>query len=114
MRDPDVIGSLKRQGGQASTFTSLCSGSPILGGAGCRPAIGRPRIGPSDKLAAFGATPGAARVVMDRNRITGGGVTAGIDFALETDPTHYAAGAGSSFGCSWPKAVGLPSGDRWQ
>lgn len=34
MRDPDVIGWLKRQAGQASTVTSLCSGSPILGAAG--------------------------------------------------------------------------------
>jgi cyclohexyl-isocyanide hydratase len=34
MRDPDVIGWLKRQAGQASTVTSLCSGSLILGAAG--------------------------------------------------------------------------------
>jgi len=33
-------------------------------------------------LAAFGATPTKTRVCVDRNRITGGGVTAGIDFAL--------------------------------
>lgn len=35
-----------------------------------------------DSLAAFGAEPVDARVVVDRNRITGGGVTAGIDFGL--------------------------------
>ena len=34
-------------------------------------------------LAAFGATAIAERVVIDRNRITGGGVTAGIDFGLQ-------------------------------
>jgi cyclohexyl-isocyanide hydratase len=33
-------------------------------------------------LPMFGAEPVNARVVTDRNRITGGGVTAGIDFAL--------------------------------
>ena len=33
-------------------------------------------------LAAFGAIPAKTRVCVDRNRITGGGVTAGIDFAL--------------------------------
>jgi cyclohexyl-isocyanide hydratase len=33
-------------------------------------------------LAQFGASPTKARVCIDRNRITGGGVTAGIDFAL--------------------------------
>src|SRR5262249_55906492 len=31
---------------------------------------------------AFGATPTRTRVCIDRNRVTGGGVTAGIDFAL--------------------------------
>ncbi len=35
-----------------------------------------------DYLSAFGAIPTKARVCIDRNRVTGGGVTAGIDFAL--------------------------------
>jgi cyclohexyl-isocyanide hydratase len=35
-----------------------------------------------DFLSSFGATPTKTRVCVDRNRITGGGVTAGIDFAL--------------------------------
>jgi cyclohexyl-isocyanide hydratase len=35
-----------------------------------------------DALSAYGAEPVEARVVVDRNRITGGGVTAGIDFGL--------------------------------
>ena len=35
-----------------------------------------------DLLAAFGATPVRERVAIDRNRATGGGVTAGIDFGL--------------------------------
>src|SRR5260370_15551873 len=35
-----------------------------------------------DHLAAFGAAPAKTRVCVDRNRITGGGVTVGIDFAL--------------------------------
>ena len=35
-----------------------------------------------DLLPVFGAIPVAERVVIDRNRVTGGGVTAGIDFAL--------------------------------
>ncbi|MBL8962238.1 MAG: DJ-1/PfpI family protein, partial [Gemmatimonadetes bacterium] len=33
-------------------------------------------------LSQFGASPVKARVVEDRNRITGAGVTAGLDFAL--------------------------------
>jgi cyclohexyl-isocyanide hydratase len=36
----------------------------------------------ADQLPLFGARPVAKRIVVDRNRITGGGVTAGIDFAL--------------------------------
>ena len=35
-----------------------------------------------DSLALFGATPSNERWVIDRNRATGGGVTAGIDFGL--------------------------------
>jgi cyclohexyl-isocyanide hydratase len=35
-----------------------------------------------DYLAPFGAIPTKTRVCVDRNRVTGGGVTAGIDFAL--------------------------------
>jgi cyclohexyl-isocyanide hydratase len=35
-----------------------------------------------EMLSQFGATPTKTRVCVDRNRITGGGVTAGIDFAL--------------------------------
>ena len=35
-----------------------------------------------DQLTLFGAIPDAARVARDGNIITGGGVTAGIDFAL--------------------------------
>ena len=35
-----------------------------------------------DLLSVFGAEPVFERVVIDRDRITGGGVTAGIDFGL--------------------------------
>ena len=35
-----------------------------------------------DMLALFGAEPVDERIVIDRNRITGGGITAGIDFGL--------------------------------
>ena len=45
-------------------------------------------------MAGFGAIPTDARVVRDRNRITGAGVTAGIDFGLtmvaELREEHYA------------------------
>jgi len=50
-------------------------------------------------LAAFGATPNAERVVIDGNVITGGGVTAGIDFALTI--------ATEAFGTSAAEAIQL-------
>jgi len=40
------------------------------------------RLPYTDLLATFGATYEPARVVVDGNRVTGGGVTAGLDFAL--------------------------------
>jgi cyclohexyl-isocyanide hydratase len=83
MADAEVLAFLARQGGQARYVTSVCSGSLLLGAAGllkgyrsaCHWAF-------RDALPMFGAEPVAERVVRDRNRISGGGVTAGIDFAL--------------------------------
>jgi cyclohexyl-isocyanide hydratase len=83
MSDGETLGFLRRQGEHAKYVTSVCTGSLILGAAGlingyksaCHWMY-------RDFLPAFGATPVNARVVKDRNRISGGGVTAGIDFAL--------------------------------
>jgi len=83
MGDEAVLGFLKRQGEQARYVTSVCSGALLLGAAGllqgyksaCHWAF-------RDMLPMFGAQPVAERVVQDRNRISGGGVTAGIDFGL--------------------------------
>lgn len=83
MQDPEVLGWLQTQGSHAQYVTSVCSGSLLLGAAGLMKGY---RAGSHwayrDKLPIFGAEPVADRVVKDRNRITGGGVTAGIDFAL--------------------------------
>ena len=81
--DATYIGQIKRLGQSAKYVTSVCTGSLILGAAGflagkraaCHWAW-------RDLLAVYGATPDTARVVRDGNVITGGGVTAGIDFAL--------------------------------
>ena len=55
----------------------------MLGRPACLRVTGRRRTGPRwTSSSAFGATPTKTRVCVDRNRITGGGVTAGIDFAL--------------------------------
>ena len=83
MGDGEVLQWLARQGKQASYVTSVCSGSLLLGAAGLMKGY---RAGCHwafrDLLPNFGAIPVNERVVVDRNRISGGGVTAGIDFAL--------------------------------
>jgi cyclohexyl-isocyanide hydratase len=67
----------------ASWITSVCTGSLLLGAAGLLKGYRATCHWASrDQLAWFGAEPVAERVVFDRNRVTGGGVTAGIDFAL--------------------------------
>lgn len=83
MADEELLGFLRRQGEGARYVTSVCTGSLLLGAAGLMQGYKATTYWASTEfLAAYGAefTPG--RVVKDRNRITGGGVTAGIDFAL--------------------------------
>ena len=67
----------------ATWVTSVCTGSLILGAAGLlRGYRAGCHWGQRAMLALFDAEPVDARTVVDRNRVTGGGVTAGIDFAL--------------------------------
>ena len=83
MEDDEALGFVRRQAAGARYVTSVCTGSLILAAAGLlrgkRAAchwLSRPL------LAEFGAIPVAERVVRDGNIISGGGVTAGIDFGL--------------------------------
>jgi cyclohexyl-isocyanide hydratase len=83
LEDQAFLAFLSRQGAQARFVTSVCSGSLLLGAAGLLRGYRAASHWMSlEFLAAFGAIPDSARVVVDRNRITGGGVTAGIDFGL--------------------------------
>ena len=83
MEDAEVLDWLRRQAEQARYVGSVCTGSLVLGAAGLlRGKRATSHWGARDLLAAFGATPTAGRVVRDGNLFTGGGVTAGIDFAL--------------------------------
>ena len=83
MNDEETLAFLRRQAEGARYITSVCTGSLVLAAAGllkgyrsaCHWSV-------RDELAAFGAVPVAERVVRDRNRLSGGGVTAGIDFGL--------------------------------
>jgi cyclohexyl-isocyanide hydratase len=83
MEDPEVINFLIEQGKSAKYITSVCTGSFILGAAGLLNGYRATSYWSMiDNLREFGATPVRSRVVIDRNRITGGGVTAGMDFGL--------------------------------
>lgn len=83
MNDPETVRFLADRGRRAKYVTSVCSGSLMLGAAGLlRGYKATSHWACRDLLPLFGATPVEARVVVDRNRITGGGVTAGIDFGL--------------------------------
>jgi cyclohexyl-isocyanide hydratase len=83
MQDAQVLAWLKQQGESAAWVTSVCSGSLLLGAAGLLQGYrAASHWNYREYLSMFGAHADAARVVRDRNRITGGGVTAGIDLAL--------------------------------
>lgn len=81
--DPDTLAFMADRGARAKYITSVCSGSLILGAAGLLKGYkATSHWSCREALAGFGAIPTEARVVRDRNRITGAGVTAGLDFGL--------------------------------
>jgi cyclohexyl-isocyanide hydratase len=83
MHDADALDWVRSIGSRAQWVTSVCTGSLILGAAGLLQGYrATSHWAWRDYLKLFGAEPVAERVVFDRNRVTGGGVTAGIDFAL--------------------------------
>ena len=83
LTDEALLEFLSLQGASARYVTSVCTGALVLGAAGLLRGYRATTHWMSlDLLTLFGATPVADRVVRDGNRITGAGVTAGIDFAL--------------------------------
>jgi cyclohexyl-isocyanide hydratase len=83
MADEEVLGFLRRAAEGARSITSVCTGSLLLGAAGLLQGYRATTHWTSmDNLEPLGAIAVQERVVCDRNRITGAGVTAGIDFAL--------------------------------
>ena len=83
MDDLDVLDFLSRHSAVARYVTSVCTGSLVLAAAGLLDGY---RAACHwmwrDQLALLGAAVSTERIGSDRNRITGGGVTAGIDFGL--------------------------------
>jgi cyclohexyl-isocyanide hydratase len=83
VNDAEILEFLRKQAAGAKYITSVCTGSLVLGAAGLlRGYRAATHWTAMEFLSAFGAVPTRTRVCVDRNRITGGGVTAGIDFAL--------------------------------
>ena len=81
--DDAAMAWVRAVGAEARWVTSVCTGSLILGAAGLLKGYrAATHWSWRDYLAMFGAEMVPERVVVDRNRVTGGGVTAGIDFAL--------------------------------
>jgi cyclohexyl-isocyanide hydratase len=83
VNDEEVLDFLRRQARAAKYVTSVCTGSLVLGAAGLLKGYrAATHWTAMDMLEPLGAIPTKTRVCVDRNRVTGGGVTAGIDFAL--------------------------------
>jgi cyclohexyl-isocyanide hydratase len=78
-----AIAFLADRGSRARWVCSVCTGSLLLGAAGLlrgyRAAV---HWGAREALSQFGAEPSDERICFDRNRLTGGGITAGVDFGI--------------------------------
>jgi cyclohexyl-isocyanide hydratase len=96
--DSHVLDFVASRGQRATYVTSVCTGALILGAAGLLQGYrATTHWAYHDLLPLVGAEPVAARIVEDRNRITGGGVTSGIDFGL----TLLARLAGEDYARGW-------------
>jgi cyclohexyl-isocyanide hydratase len=84
MQDQETLAWIRQIAAGAKLITSVCTGALVLGAAGLlRGYRATTHWGSIDALPLLGAIPVRERVVWDRNRVTGGGVTAGIDFGLQ-------------------------------
>lgn len=83
IKDDEILNFLAEAGKTVRYVTSVCTGSLLLGAAGLLHGYkAATHWSFYEALAATGAEAVHARVVADRNRFSGGGVTAGIDFGL--------------------------------
>ncbi len=81
--DTETLNYVRRVGEQARYVTSVCTGAFVLGAAGLlKGKRATTHWAYHHLLPLVGAIPEKARVVRDGDIFTGGGVTAGIDFAL--------------------------------
>lgn len=98
IEDVQALDFVASRGERATYVTSVCTGALVLGAADLLDGYqATTHWAYHDLLPLVGAEPVAARVVEDRNRITGGGVTSGIDFGL----TLLARLAGDDYAQGW-------------
>src|SRR5215467_6042616 len=83
LQDDRTLDFLSDLGSRATWVTSVCNGSLLLGAAGLLKGYKAASYWYTrEQLRLFGAIPTDARYVIDRNRATGGGMTAGLDFGI--------------------------------
>ena len=83
MEDAEMLEFLSKRAPRATWITSVCTGALVLGAAGLlRGYKAATHWTAMEILPLLGAEPVYERVVIDRNRITSGGVTSGLDFGL--------------------------------
>jgi cyclohexyl-isocyanide hydratase len=83
LQDDRTVDFVAAVGSRAKWITSVCNGSLLLGAAGLLKGYKAASYWYTrDHLSLFGAIPTDARYVFDRNRATGGGMTAGVDFGI--------------------------------
>jgi cyclohexyl-isocyanide hydratase len=83
LQDDELLDTIAAIGTRAGWVTSVCTGALLLGAAGLLKGYRSACYWyMRHHLEKFGAIPDEARYVIDRNRASGGGMTAGIDFAL--------------------------------
>ena len=117
INDPALMEFVRREGARAKYVTSVCTGAFVLGAAGLlNGKRATTHWAYHDELANTGAIAVRERVVRDGNLFTGGGVTAGIDFALTLaaeiagDAVAQAIQLGLEYDPAPPFASGSPEG----
>ena len=102
MEDGEVLTFLRRQAQGGRYVASVCTGALVLGAAGLLQGYRATTHWTSlEFLSAFGATPCADRIVIDRNRLTGGGVTLALTLRCNSPLSYAEKKRRASFNSKW-------------